>query len=301
MNDEENKITQNIKDYINYVKYELKLSKNTIDNYKYDLMQFNSFLESININDLNNVNASDIEKYLKEKLNKKDPSTISRNITSINNLYNFLLITKKVEKNPCEFIDRPKLKKRLPNVLSIKEIEELLNIELNTVYDYRNKAMLEVMYGSGLRVSELINLTLRDIDFENCIIRCMGKGSKERIVPMNDYVIYYLNLYLKKRPWLLKKGPNDYLFLNNHGSKMTRQGFEKNLNKILESKGITKYVTPHTLRHTFATHLLDGGADLRSIQMLLGHSDIITTEIYTHISNEKVKKDYHEYHPRDKK
>ena len=157
------------------------------------------------------------------------------------------------------------------------------------------------MYGSGLRVSELISLTMRNIDLENDIVRCLGKGSKERIVPINDYSMYYLKLYIDKRNLFLINGFNDYLFLNNHGKQMTRQGFFKNLKKILLEKGIKKNVTPHTLRHSFATHMLSGGADLRSIQILLGHSDISTTKIYTHISKEKIKRDYEDFHPRSKK
>jgi len=290
-----------IHDYLDYVKFELKLSSNTILNYQYDLYKFATFLGLEKVDSFKAVDTALIEKYLQVVLGDCDSSTVSRNITSIHNLYQFLLLLKRVSKNPCETISRPKMKKRLPSVLSIDEVEELLDISLHTVYDYRNKAMLEVMYGSGLRVNELISLTLRDIDFENCVIRCMGKGNKERIVPINDYVIYYVKLYLKKRPLLIKKNSNDYLFLNNHGNKMTRQGFEKNLKKILNEKHIDKYVTPHTLRHSFATHLLNGGADLRSIQMLLGHSDIVTTKIYTHVSKEKVKDDYREFHPRSKK
>jgi integrase/recombinase XerD len=230
-----------------------------------------------------------------------NPKSVSRNITSINNLFIFLLKDKKVTSNPCEFIDRPKLKKTLPDTLSFEEVSNLLDIPLVTKYDYRNKAMLEILYGSGLRISELISLTLRDIDMENDIIRCIGKGSKERIVPINDYEKYFVKSYLEYRSLFLINGDNDYLFLNNHGNRMTRQGFLKNLKKILLEKGIKKNVTPHTLRHSFASHLLSGGADLRSIQMLLGHSDISTTKIYTHISNEKVKRDYEEYHPRNSK
>lgn len=294
-------LEEDILDYIDYVSFELKLSKETKSNYYYDLVRFARFLMSRKIFYFKDVTLKDIEAYLKDVLGGKDSSTTSRNITSINNLYLFLLKTSKISKNPCEFIDRPKLKKRLPNTLSIEEVDYLLDIELNTVYDYRNKAMLEVMYGTGLRVSELINLELRDIDFTNCVVRLMGKGSKERIVPINDYVIYYLKLYLEKRDWLLKGKSCEKLFLNNHGKGMTRQGFEKILMNILRDKNIKKQVTPHTLRHSFATHLLSGGADLRSIQVLLGHTDISTTKIYTHISNEKIENDYHEFHPRDKK
>lgn len=286
-----------IDEYIDYIKYERKLSDETIKNYRYDLNKFISFLGNKNIE---NVTIKDIENYL-VFLDKNSSKTISRNITSINNFFIFLIKEGNLKKNPCEFIDRPKLNKTLPNTLSVEEVETLLDISLKTNYDYRNKAMLELLYGCGVRISELINLTTRDIDFENAVIRCFGKGSKERIVPMNDYVIYYLKEYLEVRPFMQKNKKSDYLFLNNHGNQMTRQGFWKNLQKILKEKGITKNVTPHTLRHSFATHLLNGGADLRSIQMLLGHSDISTTKIYTHISHEKVKEDYKKFHPRSKK
>lgn len=289
-----------LEDYINYIKYERKLSNETVKNYTYDLNKFNSYLKSQNIKSFSSVKTKDIENYL-NILNNNSAKTISRNITSINNFYIFLLKENLIKANPCQFIDRPKLEKKLPDVLSITEVNNLLDIPLNNNFDYRNKAMLEILYGCGLRINELINLTTRDVDFENSIIRCIGKGSKERIVPINDYVIYYLDEYLKVRNSFFKKNKSDYLFLNNHGNKMTRQGFLKNLNKILEEKNIKKHVTPHTLRHSFATHMLSGGADLRSIQLLLGHSDISTTKIYTHISHEKVKKDYKDYHPRNKK
>lgn len=289
-----------IDNYIDYVKYERKLSYQTAINYKYDLNKFVSFLEKNHINSFESVTQKDIEKYL-VYINNMNSKSISRNITSINNLFIFLLKEGKISKNPCEFIDRPKLKKSLPNTLSTIEVSNLLDIPLLTKYDYRNKAMLEILYGSGLRVSELVSLTLRDIDMENDVIRCFGKGSKERIVPINDYEKHFLKLYLEQRSLFLIKGDTDYVFLNNHGEPMTRQGFWKNLKKILLEKGIKKDVTPHTLRHSFATHMLSGGADLRSIQMLLGHTDISTTKIYTHISNEKVRNDYQEYHPRNSK
>ena len=291
---------ENIDNYIDYIKYERKLSDETIKNYRYDLNKFVLFLEEKKINSFKKVNQDTVQEYLKN-INNMNPKSISRNITSINNLFIFLLKDHKVTSNPCEFIDRPKLKKTLPDTLSFEEVSNLLDIQLQDKYDYRNKAMLEILYGSGLRISELISLTLRDIDMENDIIRCIGKGSKERIVPINDYEKYFVKSYLEHRSLFLINGDNDYLFLNNHGNKMTRQGFLKNLKKILLEKGIKKNVTPHTLRHSFATHMLSGGADLRSIQMLLGHSDISTTKIYTHISNEKVKRDYEEFHPRNSK
>ena len=287
-------------EYLDYIKFERKLSNETVKNYEYDLNKFISYLKENHINSFNKVTVGNIENYLKYISNLNSRS-ISRNITSINNLFIFLLKEKRVKKNPCEFIDRPKIKKSLPDTLSVEEVSNLLDIPLKTKYDYRNKAMLELMYGSGLRVSELISLTMRNIDLENDIVRCLGKGSKERIVPINDYSMYYLKLYIDKRNLFLINGFNDYLFLNNHGKQMTRQGFFKNLKKILLEKGIKKNVTPHTLRHSFATHMLSGGADLRSIQILLGHSDISTTKIYTHISKEKIKRDYEDFHPHSKK
>lgn len=293
-----------IKDYIDYTKYERKLSKETSKNYEYDLMHFSMFLEDnkseYNLSDITSIKQSIIEDYLSYLNTNKDSRTIARNMTSLNNFFKYLMIEKVIEVNPCEFIDRPKLSKKLPNVLSVEEVDKLLDIKLNTRFDYRNKAMLELLYSSGLRISELVNLTTRDIDFTNSIVRCFGKGSKERIVPINEYSLYYIKLYYDMRDTFFKGKVNDYLFLNNHGKKLTRQGFNKILDKILETCDINKEVTPHTLRHSFATHMLNGGADLRSIQILLGHSDISTTKIYTHISREKVRKDYEMYHPRSK-
>ena len=161
--------------------------------------------------------------------------------------------------------------------------------------------MLELMYGTGLRVSEIVNLTVNDIDMTNCLIRVMGKGNKEREIPLGEYSIYYIQKYLEIRPSMLKKTSSDKLFLNNHGKGMTRQGFFKNLKQILKEKGLNPEVSPHTLRHSFATHLVNRGADLRSIQEMLGHSDISTTKIYTRVNDDKVKQDYFEYHPRSHK
>ena len=287
-------------EYLDYIKYERKLSFETVKNYEYDLNKFVLFLKKNNISSFSDVRQDDISDYLKS-IQNMNPRSISRNITSINNLFIFLLKDKKVSFNPCEFIDRPKLKKSLPDVLSIDEVTDLLDIPLTTKFDYRNKAMLEIMYGCGLRVSEVISLKVHDIDMDNDIVRCIGKGSKERIVPINDYALYYLKLYVDVRGLFIINGRNDYLFLNNHGGPMTRQGFLKNLNKILLEKGIKRHITPHSLRHSFATHMLSGGADIRSIQILLGHSDISTTKIYTHVSNEKVRQDYEDFHPRSKR
>ena len=181
----------------------------------------------------------------------------------------------------------------------MEETESLLDIEIKTPFDARNKALLELMYATGLRISEAITLEFKNIDIEECIVRVIGKGSKERIVPINDYALEALNDYLKNyRPLLIKNDMNNYLFLNNHGNLLTRQGVFKMIKLECLKKGIKKNISPHTIRHTFATHLLENGADLRIIQELLGHSDISTTQIYTHISNETLHREYNEYFPR---
>jgi len=291
-------LNNDINDYISYVKYERKLSDETAKNYRYDLIHFRDYLVSKNITNTGNVSQKHVEDYIILLNKDKDAKSITRNITSINNFFKYMIILNKIKVNPCEFISRPKLPKKLPNTLSIEEIDDLLDISLVNVFDYRNKAMLELLYATGLRISEAVNLTTRDIDFTNCVVRCIGKGNKERIVPINDYALKYLKLYYDKRYELIKVKTSDYLFLNNRGTRLTRQGFNKILDGILKEKHIKKTITPHMLRHSFATHMLNGGANLRSIQLLLGHSDISTTMIYTHIAREKIKEDYKKFHPR---
>lgn len=289
-----------IQDFIDYIYYERKLSKETKNNYKYDLDKYFRFLDDNNL-DYDKVTKNDASNYLKLMHDSLDAKSIARSITTLKSFYKYLLLNERVKSNPWEIIQPPRVAKKLPNVLSVDEVDELLDIPLLTKFDYRNKAMLELMYSTGLRVSEVCNLTTRDINFNNACVKCFGKGNKERIVPINDYTIHYLKKYLEFRPLMQCSKENDYLFLNNHGYKLTRQGFEKNLYKILKDKGIDKKITPHMLRHSFATHMINNGADLRSIQLLLGHSDITTTAIYTHVSTEKIKKDYEKFHPRSKK
>ena len=289
--------------FINYCEYEKGLSPNTLKSYNYEIHLYQSYLkDKLNIIDIEKVSKKDIESYLKYCYSKdEDSKTISHKITTIYNLHNYLLREKVVKDNEAEFIDRPKLAKHLPYTLTVSEIDKLLDIPLVTVFDYRDKAMLELMYGTGLRVSELISLTVYDIDFYNAFLRIKGKGSKERVVPINSASLKYLKLYLDKRSLLLKKKTSDELFLNARGEGISRQGFFKNLKKILAKKGMPTNISPHSLRHSFATHLIENGADLRSVQTMLGHSDITTTKIYTHISNEKVTKDYLINHPIAKK
>ena len=277
------------------------LSDNSVDSYVLDTYIYLQFQEKNNITNVNKIKKEHIYNYL-EYLDEEKYSIYSvvRKISSMKSFHKFLKEKYDIE-NITDGLDTPRFYKKLPVVLSIEEVELLLDINLNTAYDYRNKAMLELMYGSGLRVSELVNLETTDIDMTNCIIRILGKGSKEREIPLGEYSIHYLREYLKIREQLLKNKPCNKLFLNNHGQGMTRQGFFKNLKQLLLEKGLNPNVSPHTLRHSFATHLINRGADLRSIQEMLGHSDISTTKIYTKISDEKVIEEYNTYHFRSKK
>ena len=294
------KIEDAIDDFLNYCIFEKGLSDKTRISYKNDLDVYNSFLKNRKLFVVGDIKSDDIKLFLKER-SSEEASTIAHNLTVIKNFHTYLVKEKIVNDNVSEFVERPKVRKSLPKSLSMEDIDLLLDIPLETPFDYRNKAMLELMYGCGLRVSELINLEIHDIDMVNCLIRILGKGSKERDVPIGEFAIDYLNLYLEKRPLLLKNKSCNKLFLNNHGQGMTRQGFFKNLKEILRKKGLNPDVSPHTLRHSFATHLINRGADLRSIQEMLGHSDISTTKIYTKVSDEKVLDDYNQYHLRSKK
>jgi integrase/recombinase XerD len=284
-----------ISDYLNYLEIDLNYSNNTISSYDSDLTKFVDYFDN---KDILKLTTKDIEKYI-TKMSEYAPSTVSRNISSLKGFYTYLNKIGKINGNPTDPIKEPKLGVHLPTYLTIDEVNKLLDIEINNNFDYRNKAILEFMYATGLRISEVVSLEFKNIDFDDCIVRIMGKGNKERIVPINDYAIDALKDYINiARPSMLIKGENNYIFINNHGNKMTRQGIFKMIKKECVLKGITKEISPHTLRHTFATHLLENGADLRVIQELLGHSDISTTQIYTHVSNDKLKKDYQEYFPR---
>ncbi len=293
-----------IDSYKNYLIFERRMAKNTTSSYIRDLEGYKDYLEKKRKKtNINRIDKYDIESYL-EYLNKNNYTTtsIARKLTAIKNFHKYLLATNMVKTDEALTIERPKLRKALPNVLTVEEVDNLLDINTKTPFDYRNKAMLELLYGTGLRITEMLDLKLGDIDFENCIVRCFGKGSKERIVPIGEYIIDALNNYLDHgRNLLLKFKTSDYLFLNSRGDRISRFSFFKIIKKLLREKGIKKDVSPHSLRHSFATHMLENGADLRSIQELLGHSDIATTRIYTHITNKKVEKDYIEYHPRSKK
>lgn len=296
------KIEDAIVDFIQYCLFEKGLTDQTVSSYQNDLDVYLSFLQDKNVFLVKDITGDYIKEFLKIRGDSESTSTVAHNLTVIKNFHKYLIKENIVKEDVSLFISRPKLQKRLPRALTVEEVDLLLDITLNTPFDYRNKAMLELMYGAGLRVSELVSLTLNQIDLENGLIRIMGKGRKEREIPIGEYGVYYLKLYLEHRGMLIKNHrQEDALFLNNHGKQITRQGFFKILKQLLLDKGLNPDVSPHTLRHSFATHLLSHGADLRSIQEMLGHSDISTTKIYTHVSDEKVEADYKKYHPREHK
>ena len=284
-----------INKYLDYLKFERKLSDNTLKSYLNDLKDFDLYFNG-NVKDLKYKDISDYINSLKD-LNAR---SVAHYITVINSFYLFLIDESIIEENPCLNIISPKIPKKLPNYLSEDEIDNLLDIRLVTPYDYRNKAMLELLYATGVRITELINLKVSDVDLFNCFIRVFGKGKKERIVPISDLAVKYLTIYIEDyRNMILKEHDSEYLFISNSYKNISRQGFFKILKAECERCGIEKTVSPHVLRHSFATHMLKHGADLRIIQELLGHEDISTTQIYAHLVNEKLKEDY-EYHPRNK-
>lgn len=287
-----------LNDFCDYLKIDKKYSNLTVESYRTEVKKYLDYFQEKNIKVIC-IKNDDIRDYLNYiKYKEITERSLAHNVSVIRTFYKFLLIEKIVEINPAEFLELPKLKKSLPTTLSSDEVERLLDIDLIDNYSYRNKAMLELMYATGLRVSELVHLKINDIDFDNCFVRTMGKGSKERIIPINDYSIYYVKKYiLEYRNQMMKKHYHDYIFVNNHGLPMTRQGFFKIIKKIANEKNIKTPISPHTLRHSFATHLLDHGADLRSIQEMLGHSNLSTTQIYTHVSSEHLKDNYNSSHP----
>ena len=279
--------------FLNYLLIDLKYSKNTIQTYHYTLLEFEKIMKK----DLKKINETDISKYIQILQAKDNPKTINHHLNVLTSFYNFLLIEKLVNKNPIQNIDRLKTTKKLPKVLTKEEVKKVLEVDLTTPFSYRDKAMLELMYSSGLRISELVSLKLYNIDLDMGTLRVMGKGSKERMVPIGEYALHYLNLYINEyRPLMNKKNVDD-LFLNNRGQAISRQSFFKTIKKQAIKRNIKTSFTPHTLRHSFATHMLENGADLRSIQELLGHSDISTTQIYTHVSNQVLKEAYEKFHP----
>ena len=283
------------KDFIDYLIIDCKYSLNTVKNYDIIINKYINFLEN---KDITKVNKKDILNFIEyDKSLGNTQSTIINNLDVIRSFYKFLEIEEVINNNPMDDIENPKTKKIIPRVLSIEEVKKILEVDLINKFSYRNKAMLELMYSSGLRVSELVNLKTYDINLDIGNVRVMGKGSKERLIPIDDYAIYYLKIYIEQYRSEINKKNSDYLFLNNRYTNISRQTFFNIIKEIAVKKNIKTTFSPHTLRHSFATHMLENGADIRSIQELLGHSNISTTQIYTHVSDKVVNENYKHSHP----
>ena len=280
-----------INEFLKYLKIDKNYSVNTINTYQNNLLNFSKYFNK----DIKKITENDLEDYLKYLHSYLDSKSICNNISSIKSFYKFLNINYNI-KNISSNLFLPKTKKKIPSVLSEDDINNLLNITINNNFDIRNKAMIELMYSSGTRVSELINLKVNDVFLNGEYVKVLGKGSKERIIPLGDTCIYYLKEYLCIRDSMLKKEINDFLFLNNHGKNMTRQGFFKIIKKLAKEKNIKEF-SPHTLRHSFASHLIKYGADLRVVGELLGHSSLSTTQIYISIEDSDKKDKYRKAHP----
>jgi len=291
-----------LKEYLAYLKLEKNLSENTVLSYKNDLSSFMRYLEEHEINDPSQIESRLIISFftLLEKIGLTS-SSAARYFSSLKGFLNYLFANNYIKSNPIEKVSPPKLAKNLPGVLSFAEIEKILSLpNTKETLGIRNKTILEVFYACGLRISELTSLKLSDLYLNEEMIRVFGKGSKERIVPIGSSAINWIKEYLtKSRPLLQKKMKSEnYLFLNSRGSKLSRMGVWKIVEKYIKESGIEKEAHPHTFRHSFATHLIEGGADLRSVQEMLGHADISTTQIYTHIDREFIKQVHKQFHPR---
>jgi integrase/recombinase XerD len=287
--------------FLKSIEMEKGYSKNTVDSYSLDLVRYISFLEEHGVKHPDNVTEELIRNYIRElSIVGLSPASVSRNIASIKTFHRFLFLELYSKIYPVENIEHPKVKKKLPSVLTVDEVFALLEQpDTSTSMGIRDKAILETMYATGIRVSELINLKQVDLLFDMEVIRVLGKGSKERLVPIGKIAMNWIREYqLKVRPRLVRLGSGDILFLSRLGRKLTRMSVWKIIRKYALMAGIKKEIHPHTLRHSFATHLLEGGSDLRAVQEMLGHSSITTTQIYVHINNEMLKEIYRLYHPR---
>jgi len=287
--------------YINYLVFEKGLSEKTIESYSSDLSKYLEFLKQKGVNDITQTDTPLILKHLialrESGLGSK---SCARHLITLRGFHKFLAQEKILEFDPAKLVDLPKSGLKLPDVLSVSEVSLLLNIpDSNTPLGKRNSAMIELLYAAGLRVSELVNLKFLDVNLEACFVRVMGKGSKERIVPFGLYAKNKIDDYIdNSRSLILKNHISKYLFVARAGKPMTRQGFWKLLKQYVKQAGIKKKVTPHSLRHSFASHLLEGGADLRTVQVMLGHVDISSTQIYTHVARDHLRKIHEKYHPR---
>ncbi|WP_335869793.1 site-specific tyrosine recombinase XerD [Bacillus sp. 2205SS5-2] len=292
-----------LKDFMHFLIVERGLSHNTVISYERDLNNYLIFIQNVekitSLNDISRMNIVQFLSFLNDQ--GKSAKTAARHIASIRSFHQFLLREKVTEQDPSVHIDSPHLERKLPKILNLEEVETLLDApDIGTPIGLRDQAMLEILYATGMRVSELISLNMEDVHLTMGFVRCFGKGNKERIIPLGSKAIEVVTTYLEEgRPKLRRlKYKTDALFLNHHGNKLTRQGFWKILKGLAKKARIEKELTPHTLRHSFATHLLENGADLRAVQEMLGHADISTTQIYTHVTKTRLKEVYSKFHPR---
>ncbi|MFC1630993.1 site-specific tyrosine recombinase XerD [Candidatus Omnitrophota bacterium] len=290
-----------VEEFLSYLSVERGLAENTISAYRRDLSKYSQYVEKNNKGSLNNINRRDITNFM---LYLKDQglgsNSIARCLVAVKVLHRFLANEKYLKEDITRIINLPKLWKTLPEVLTHQEVERLLRTpNLKSKLGLRDKAFLELIYATGMRVSEIVNLKLNDLNLDMNFVKCIGKGQKERIIPLGKFAQQSLSRYTARaRPELSKQIDQPYLFISRLGKKISRQTFWKIIKAYSEKAKIKKEITPHTLRHSFATHLLERGADLRTVQEMLGHSDISTTQIYTHINKERLRQIHRKYHPR---
>jgi len=295
---------QALADYRMYLKIERGLSENSIQNYTQDVLALQHFLKNEKIEESpENCSLDTVQKFIYETAKILSPHTQARRLSGLRSFFDYLIFESYRTNNPTDLIEAPKLGRKLPDVLSLDEIELMLNqIDLGHPQGHRNRAIVETLYGSGIRVSELTNLSLSNLFFEEDMIRVSGKGNKQRLVPMGSVTKKYLELYIKASRIHLKINPKDQdvVFLNRRGNRLTRQMIFTLIKQLAVKANIQKQVGPHTFRHSFATHLLENGADLRTIQILMGHESITTTEVYTHLDTQHLRSVVERFHPRAK-
>ncbi len=291
-----------IEAFFDYLRVEKGLALNSIKSYKVDLTKYKKYLNKLDINNPNKIKREDINEFTFSLRKVLSVGTISRILSSIKSFHQFLLREKIISNDPSSLIEAPKLEKKIPSFLSPAEVVKVLKSpNLKSNQGLRARAILEIMYASGLRVSELVELKVSDVNLEVGFIKCKGKGSKERIIPLGNAANHFTKRYINEtRPRLLKENQSSFLFLAQGSHKLSRQSVWKIIKSMVKKAKISKKVSPHTLRHSFATHLLEGGADLRSVQEMLGHANITTTQIYTHINKTRLKKIHNQFHPRAK-
>ena len=288
-----------LEEYLHYLKYERNYSDDTLSSYEKDILEYLEFIDDNDYHILK-VRYNDIKKFLKILNDKKNKATtLARKLSSLRGFYKFLMRNNYTSTNPFTLIKTPKKEKKLPRFFYYNELEELLSIpDITTPLGQRDKAILEVLYASGMRVSELVNVKISDINDEE--IKVLGKGAKERITRIGEYAKQALDLYLKDGYQSLNSQNSNYLFLNKNGGKLTTRGIRYILDRIINKTSISKKISPHMLRHSFATHLLNEGCDILSVQELLGHESLSTTAIYTHVTTDRLKEVYYKTHPRAK-